>query len=143
MDSKANRKLHALAGGIAPGEAHEFLKSAARERYSVEYRDLSDAQCVDLVRHLREVKERLRTGIYRALNGAEGSPISEEQISQARHYRHLLGWSEQYLWQLINNRYGETSLEAMPKWKGVRLVAYLQKRWHTKQKRQHQESSAQ
>ena len=143
MDSNLNRKLHALAAGIAPGEAHEFLKSAAREGYSAEYRDLSNSQCADLARHLREVKERMRTGIYRALHGAEGSPISEEQISIARQYQKLLGWSDQYLWQMINDRYGETSLEAMPKWKGVRLVAYLQKRWHTKQKKQQSTVTAQ
>ena len=141
MDPKINRKLHALASGIAPGEAHEFLKSTARERFGEEYRTLSDLQCRDLARHLHEVKERLRTGIYQALHGAEGSPISEQQISQAKQYQKLLGWSDHYLWKMINDRYGETSLEAMPKWKAVRLVAYLQKRWHTKQKKVNQEST--
>ncbi|KAB2967541.1 hypothetical protein [Zoogloea sp.] len=141
MDPKINRKLHALASGIAPGEAHEFLKETARERFGAEYRTLSMQQCSELSRHLREVKERLRTGIYQALHGAEGSPISEQQISQAKQYQKLLGWSDHYLWKMINDRYGETSLEAMPKWKAVRLVAYLQKRWHTKHKRTNQEST--
>jgi len=135
MDQLTNRKLHAIAGGIAPGEAHEFLKNAAKEKFGVEYRDLSSMQCRTLMFHLREVKERLRTGIYKALNGAEGSPISEAQISQVRTFQKLLGWSDHYIWKMINDRYNETSLEAMPKWKAVRLVAYLQKRWHTKSKK--------
>ncbi|NUN68855.1 MAG: hypothetical protein HUU02_03995 [Bacteroidetes bacterium] len=136
MDQVINRKLHAIAGGIAPGEAHEFLKNAAMEKFGVQYRDLSSSQCRTLMFHLREVKERLRNGIYQALNGAEGSPISEAQISQARTFQKLLGWSDHYLWKMINDRYNETSLEAMPKWKAVRLVAYLEKRWHTKQKKE-------
>jgi hypothetical protein len=141
MDQIINRKLHAIAGSIAPGEAHEFLKTTAKEKFGVEYRDLTEVQCRALSTHLREVKDRLRTGIFKALHGAEGVPITEEQIGQVRTYQKLLGWKEHSLWTMINNRYGETSLEAMPKWKAVRLVAYLQKRWHSKKSKDNKQSS--
>lgn len=136
MDQIINRKLHAIAGSIAPGEAHEFLKGTAKEKFGVEYKDLTSTQCRALAIHLQEVKDRLRTGIYKALHGAEGEPITEAQISQVRQYQRLLGWKDHSLWSMINSRYNETSLEAMPKWKAVRLVAYLQKRWHSKQKKE-------
>jgi hypothetical protein len=134
INAQLNRKLHALAGGISPGEAHKFLKEISVERYSAEYSNLTESQVRDLVIHLRQIKDKVRTNIYRALNGAEGSPITEEQISKVREYKKLLGWSEDYMWKLINNRYGETSLESMPSWKAFRLVGLMQKRWHSKKK---------
>ncbi len=135
MDQRTNRKLHALAGGIAPGEAHEFLKSTARERFGIEYGDLTAAQMRDLAFHLSNIKKRMREGIYRALNGAEGSPITEAQISQAKQFKKLLGWPQYSMDALIKNRYGENSLETMPSWKAVRLVKYLGQRLHSKKKK--------
>ncbi len=132
MEPKLNRKLHALANGIAPGQAHDFLKREAEEQFKVGYGELTEAQARQLALRLRAVKERVRTEIFRALNGAEGSPISEEHLSQIRQYRKLLGWSDGYFTEMVRARYGEQSLETLPRWKGVRLVLYLQKRWHQK-----------
>lgn len=132
MDPLTNRKLHALANAVAPGEAHEFLRSAAAEKFGVSYKDLTSTQCQALSMHLRDIRRNVRTNIYKALHGAEGEPITDAQISQTIQFQKLLGWSDHYLWKMVNDRYNETSLEAMPKWKAVRLVAYMQKRWHTK-----------
>lgn len=130
-----NRKLHALAGGIAPGQAKEFLKTTAKERFGVEYRDLTPAQCRELVFHLRTLKDRVRKQIYHALHGAETEPISAEQIAKVKEFQRLLGWQNYSMETLIKNRYGEHALDTMPRWKAVRLVAYLEKRWHNKQRK--------
>lgn len=129
-----NRKLHALASGIAPGEAHEFLRQQARQRYGCGYKELNELQCRELVSELRTIKNRMRRNIYQALNGAETEVCSEEQIAQARQFQRLLGWEDYAFNALIKNRYGEQTLELMPKWKAFRLIAYLQKRWRAKQK---------
>ncbi len=136
MDPITNRKLHALAAGVAPGAAHDFLKTTAAEKFGVDYKDLTTSQCQALATHLHDVRRNIRVGIFKALHGAEGEPITDAQLSQARQYQKLLGWSDHYLWKMVNDRYNETSLEAMPKWKAVRLVAYLQKRWHTKNRKE-------
>lgn len=136
MEPRTNKKLHAIASGIAPGEAHAFLKSTAVERYGVEYKDLADQQVRDLVLHLREIRTRVRTNIYRAVNGAEGSPITEAQISQAKQYQKLLGWENYSFEALIKNRYQENSLEIMPSYKAVRLIIYLIQRLESKRRRE-------
>lgn len=135
MNTLLNRKLHAIASGIAPGESHEFLKQSAVERFGIQYAEMTEMQMRDLLFHLQGIKNRMRGNIYRALNGAEGSPITEAQISQAKQFQRLLGWSTHSFETMIKNRYNEHSLDTMPSWKAVRLVAYLEKRWHQKQKK--------
>ncbi|GEM_PF-6388491 len=134
MLPKTNRALHALANQVLPDaeEAHQLLRDLAGEKFGIgSTKDLTETQARALVVHLKEIKERMRRDIFKALNNGEGEPASEEQIHYVRQLRAMLGWSDEYLWTLINNRYQETSLEAMPKWKAVRLIAMMQKRWHS------------
>lgn len=138
MNAALNRKIHAIAGGIAPSsaEAHELVKSAAREQLSKEYRDLADAELAFLVKHLQSVKDRMRKSIYNALGNGMGEPISEAQLRYVREMRKILGWSDQYMDHLLKQRYDETSIETMPMWKAVRLVAMMQQRVHSKKAQQ-------
>lgn len=139
MDPKTNKKLHAIAGSIAPGKAHELLKEIAFQKFEVKsLSDVSEQQARILSDELRATKERLRQGIHKALTNGEGDLISEAQIGYVRKLQGLLGWSNHSLWTMINNRYQETSLEAMPKFKALRLVAIMQQRWRSKQKKQQQ-----
>ena len=139
MEPRTNKTLHAIAGSIAPGNAHELLKQIALEKFGAKsLSDVTESQARIMSDELRVTKERMRQGIHKALTNAQGELITEAQIGYVRKLRGLLGWSEEYLWNMINNRYQETSLEAMPKFKAFRLIAVMQKRWRSKQKKQSQ-----
>lgn len=138
MEPRTNKKLHAIAGSIAPGKAHELLKEIAFQKFGVKsLSDVSEQQGRVLSDELRATKERFRQSIHNALTNGEGELISEAQIGYARKLQGLLGWSDHSLWTMINNRYQETSLEAMPKFKALRLIAIMEQRWRSKQKKQH------
>ena len=137
MEPRTNKTLHALAGSIAPGKAHELLKEIAFQKFGVKsLSDVTEPQARIMSEELRATKERMRQGIHKALTNGEGELISEAQIGYVRKLQGLLGWSDHSLWTMINNRYQETSLEAMPKFKALRLIAIMQQRWRSKQKKQ-------
>ena len=137
MEPRTNKTLHAIAGSIAPGKAHELLKEIAFQKFGVKsLSDVTEAQARVMSEELRATKERMRQGIHKALTNGEGQLITEAQIGYVRKLQGLLGWSDHSLWTMINNRYQETSLEAMPKFKALRLIAIMQQRWRSKQKKQ-------
>jgi len=137
VEPRTNKTLHAIAGSIAPGKAHELLKEIAFQKFGVKsLSDVTEAQARVMSEELRATKERMRQGIHKALTNGEGQLITEAQIGYVRKLQGLLGWSDHSLWTMINNRYQETSLEAMPKFKALRLIAIMQQRWRSKQKKQ-------
>jgi hypothetical protein len=137
VNAALNRKIHAIAGGIAPSskEAHELVSSTAREQVGKEYRDCSDAELAFLAKYLQAVKDRMRKSIYHALGNGMVEPISDAQIRYVREMRSTLGWSDRYFDVLLRQRYDEGSLETMPMWKAVRLVAMLQRRVKARERR--------
>jgi hypothetical protein len=133
MNFKLNRLLHALAGKlVTPQHAHEYLRDLAKTRYKKEsIKDLNDDEAKDLATHLRKEYPRMRQEMFGILHQGE-QLITHEQIAYALDLQHKLGWSDKYLTKLLRNRYDEESLDLMPDWKAVRLIALLKRRWESK-----------
>lgn len=144
MNSQTNRKLHGLAAELAPKpESHDLLKSLAFELFKKQsLGDVTEEEARVMASRLKASKDRMRTQIYRSLNGdTNGGVITSEQLGYARELKRLLGWSNQYFETFLSRRYQEPKLDLMPAWKAVRMISELQKRWHSKKKQQDHQSS--
>ncbi len=133
MTPLTNRKLHALAGKINKADAHDILKEAAFQLFQKQsLGELTEKEAAEIVRYLNAT---INTTMKKALPEENGEPlITITQLRYARDLQTMLGWSSAYLETMIAQRYQEDSLESMPEWKAVRLIAEIQKRWHSKKK---------
>lgn len=138
MNAKNNRILHALAGELVTQDyAHQYLKVMAGELFNRQStKDLTDAEANKIAEKLRKEINSQRLGLYNARN--EGIEIiTVKQVIIAKQLQRELGWSDEYMHKLLQQRYVEDRIETMPSWKAIRLINYLieRKRKNKKEER--------
>jgi len=136
---RLNRKLHAVASKlVGQEEAHEFLHDLAKNLFGVDtMRKLTDQEGLIMLEILtgRGGENLVKQALMLINEHREEDFISDKQVRLIERLVEELGWSEDYLRRLVWARYNEYNWRYMPKWKAVRLIAYLISRNRNKKRR--------
>jgi len=142
MQSNYNRALHGLAGQVVTTKhAHQYLQAMALEKFGRRsLHDVTDEEAKKIQELLHKEVRSQQFGLYGASNNGIDR-ISTDQLIAVKQMQKKLAWSDKYLEEnLLPQRFDETKVETMPRWKAVRLVMLMVQRLNAQRKKEMGES---